>query len=253
MKQVTLWASALVLLTASAIATKAFASLGNKDPQPLTTELHWSICEPNVAAIAQKLQLNWQVDKARTVRYYDHGDLSLFQRGVIWRVRATATKSKSTLKLRGIAESQIDWNWLAGRDFKCEWDQFGLAKTLSCAVDATIRKSGAKTVRIADQLSREQKEFLRRMGPPQINTTGALSHGPFANTSYSAQNPIAGQLLDLDSVTVGGNQEFLEIATRVDTMGSDTLMAQISAEFQKAGLILCPTQSGLTEKILKSH
>ena len=212
------------------------------------TELQWSICEPSMAAFQSKLGWTRGDESTYMVAYFDSPDLRFHAAGISARVthkaNSASEKLKSKIKIEFQDPDDIDWEWLKGRDHKCEYDQYGFRMVPRCAVNNEPKTAGTLW-------SRDQVAFLR-IYRPGFELQQLQQWGPYLGHELKFDSPKGEASLDATEILIGGKQvAIIEAAVRSSVEDAANTYQRYTWFFQQRGISLCSEQKGMFERLLQ--
>lgn len=210
-------------------------------------EIQWAICEPSATGLLKKLGMKVEDESSYMISYFDSPDLALRANGVSARAtqktKGHKTKYKSKIKVEFQNTGDIDWDWLANYDSKCEYDQYGLVILPRCAVSNQPIKNGSLW-------SREQRNFLKKL-KPAVSLDNLIQWGPYPGheISVSLPNELSATITE---VTVGRSRtSMMEFSIRVPVEEAASVHQNFSRFLHSRGILICEKQHGLFERLLE--
>jgi len=235
------------VLLVALVWTATSAAEGVQLPQPpppagAPTELQVGLCTPAeevVRALALKPN-GGPVD----VWFFDTPSLTMFERGVRFRLRISGTKGELTLKVANQHCSSIAPDLVPKSAGKCEFDRHG--DTIAGAVSLS-RKIDHHQIR---HLTVDRKPLAEELSPPQIRYLRDVLRlwplpadlrplGPIDLRRYRA----SAKPYDVDVWTVPSGARDVEIGRKVRFADADAAYHTLMDDLAKAKVDVCADQS----------
>lgn len=206
-------------------------------------EVQIALCAPP-ADVVSALRLRAR-DPAVQVWLFDDARLSLFDRGVRIRLRASADGSELTVKVGNQDCARVDAATLSASDGKCEYDVHGtaVAGAVSLSQDLDSRRTAdlvAGRVGLADVLNTTQRNFLRDAAGVSPLPAGLKGLGPTQLMTYETKK----HRYDVDVSKTPDGAQYVEISRKVPVKDVASVSDRMKADMTKAGVAMCSDQSG---------
>jgi hypothetical protein len=231
-----------VLLALAVLGAQACA-------RPPQVEVQIGLCAQPAAAV-RALSLRPR-DEPLQVWLFDDPDLTVFARGLRFRLRVSGVDSELTLK---VANRSCD-EAIPAHDGKCEYDMHGDAVTgavsLTRALDAAqTRDLLSGRLPLADAMSPAQIAYLRDIVKAWPMTEKVRPLGPIGVQRYHGK-PF-GTSYDVDISTLPGGARYVEISRRGPVADAQRLRAKLQADLVRAGVAACEDQSAQAANKLRA-
>ncbi len=219
------------------------------DARAPQVEVQIGVCaEPDAAVHALSLRSR---GAPLQVWLFDDPDLTVFARGLRFRLRVAADHSELTLK---VANRSCD-EAIPAHDGKCEYDAHG--DTLTGAVSLTRPLDAAQTrdllsgrLRLADAMSPAQIAYLRDVVQAWPMSANVRPLGPVDVRRYRGK-PF-GASYDVDISTLPGGARYIEISRKVAVADAQRSRAKLEADLARAGVPACEDQTAQAQNKLRS-
>jgi len=209
-----------------------------------TVELQWAVCEQSEKSFFAKINSAPGKYSDREVYYSETRDLDLYHAGAVVRARMTKKKIKTAVKIKLMDESQIPWDFLAGQDFKCEFDSYSGNEKIGCSLySQPVDKQNLR--------SQSQDDFINRQtGFSQFSEL--KTWGPAQSREWKWLESEVGETLVVESVRAPGSFFSLELSVRASVEQKEWVLKKVRTWLDSKAVQLCSDQVGKTEKLLKS-
>jgi hypothetical protein len=214
-------------------------------------ELHFSICEPSPERLFEKLGVSPQKNKQRKVSYADTAQQEYWRTGLTIRTRQVVgkkPKTEATVKVKVASISEIESEWFQKSDFKCEYDRYGAALSLSCSLtEETNQKS-------VPELSDDQIRFAKAHGHRNFDTKILSTYGPAQDTAWKDISVSVGSSalsIDVQRYSFPQGDQILEVSTRAAKGDADEVYAALKKKLAYSKVELCNTQASKTRQFFE--
>ena len=243
-------AASLVLAFATVSPVVAGAESTGVPPNA-RVDIQLSLCS-SPEQVEKALQLRRR-DTSLEVWLFDDAALSLFERGLRFRLRLTKGPADLTLKVANQDCATIAPGLVPSGEGKCEYDMHGPkvigAVSLSRTLDASAaRDLLASRLSLADALSAAQIHYLRTVVGAWPLPAGVRALGPQQVVSYGAKGKP--YVVDVSQMPTG--ESYVEISRKVPTTDASRLYDALIGEVSVAGVAVCTDQSSQAGQKLRS-
>ncbi|HTP99490.1 MAG TPA: hypothetical protein VMN56_09195 [Casimicrobiaceae bacterium] len=227
-------ASLAVIAVTAAVQPNAAA----KDKGATRAEVQIGLCEP-VDTLEHKLA--WQPrGPAYDTWLFDDNALSLLERGLRLRLRASSDRPELTLKA---AVKDCDDARLAKSEGKCELDVYAGKASATLSLTRALRPPMAQDLAagraaLAHSLSDAQASYLRDAAhawplPPGLRPLGPIDTRTYASGRY-----------EIDVTTLPDGARYAEISIKVPAADMARAQGKLEAFLRDAGVQVCADQQG---------
>ncbi|MEO8305588.1 MAG: hypothetical protein ABI724_15855 [Betaproteobacteria bacterium] len=184
---------------------------------------------------------------------FDDPALSLFERGLRFRLRLTKGQAELTVKVANQDCAKLALGLVPSGEGKCEYDIHGTtmagAVSLSRSLDASATRDllGGQ-LPLAEALSATQIHYLRSMVGVWPLPAGVRALGPQQVASYGAKGKPYG--VDVSQMPTGA--PYVEISRKVPAVDATRLYEALVSELTLAGVTICTDQSSQAGNKLRS-
>jgi hypothetical protein len=230
------------LLAAAAGSGSAAAADPPPRASPAQVEVQVTLCAPP-EDIVRALDLR-KSGPALQVWLFDDEALSLYGRGLRFRLRMDGKRVELTLKVADQDCAQIAAGLVPPGEGKCEYDLHGskLAGAVSLATDLDAERAlrlREGRAPLAQSLSGAQSRYLREAVRVWPLPEGLRALGPIEVLRYRS----ADNRYDVDVSRLPGGERYAEIARKVARADVEREHAALRAELVRAGVAACADQS----------
>lgn len=193
----------------------------------------------------------------REVTFYDTLDLDLTEAGIVLRARKIdGDDDDSTVKLRPMASSEVDADWLEVEGFKCEIDRAGDTSMESCSLQATQDRGEIDDVAAGERgidklFSEEQEDFLAEHASTPVDWSALEVLGPVEAQVWEIEVDGFGETLDVELWALPDGTEILEVSTKVKAGDADDAAQELAQLLEDLGLDASTTQETKTRATLE--
>jgi len=217
--------------------------------QPPRVEVQIGLCAQPEAAV-RALSLRPRGEPLQ-VWLFDDPDLTVFARGLRFRLRVTGDDSELTLK---VANRSCD-EAIPAHEGKCEYDMHG--DTVTGAVSLTRALDAAQTrdllsgrLPLADAMSPAQIAYLRDAVKVWPMSARVRPLGPVDVQRYRGK-PF-GASYDVDISTLPGGARYIEISRKVAVADAQRARAKLESDLARADVPACEDQTAQAQNKLRS-
>ena len=233
----TAWVVASCLLAASIAAGKSV-----HDPAATQAEIQVALCsEPDQVVRALDLAPR---GTPRATWLFDDPELTMFKRGLRFRLRATDSGSELTLKAAVADCALVPPALLPPKVGKCEHDMHGDQVTAAVSLSTRLYESVAKKLLsgrlpLADALSPAQVRYLTEVTKlwPLPNDLRLL--GPIEVLTYRARD----KPYDVDASRLPTGERYVEVSRKVPLADADAARKRFDDDLARSGVAVCSDQS----------
>ena len=215
-------------------------------PLPEKIEVKLAIVSEDTAKALSELGLSDPPKEERRIHFFDTGELALFDRGLILRVRQTVAggdADDATLKVRGDGAAAAAERFLAtaAGTAKFEGDQnagrdellsFSITTRLSPADSASVVAGGKPLESVLDDAGRT---LLREIGGAAADSIGIQSLGPIRSRSWKPKPAGFAGKITVELWDVAGTP-LLELSDKVPRAEAPALAAQLMKLIAEMGV-----------------
>lgn len=232
----------LVLLAFAVAAREATGAEQSSASVAARTEIQINLCMPP-DQIVRALHLHPRGTPLE-VWLFDDAALTLYDRGLRFRLRVTKSRSELTLKVANQDCAHLPPGLVPPGEGKCEYDMHGT--TIAGAVSLT-RSIGPSATRdlltghlsLAETLSAAQIRYLRDEVRAWPLPVGIRALGPQRVVSYGA----AGKPYNVDVSQISTGETYVEISRKVPSAGAVGIRYGLIDELARDGVDICSDQS----------
>jgi hypothetical protein len=230
------------LVLATLFAASVAMAKGARDPAALQVEVQMALCsDPDEVVRALGLEPR---DTPRETWLFDDGRLTMFERGLRFRVRATDSGTEVTLKAAVDHCTGVSPALVPAKVGKCEYDMHGDSLTAAVSLstrlyDSTAKRLIAGRVPLADVLSAPQVRYLTEAVklwplPPDLRQLG-----PIDVIAYRARE----KPYDVDVSRLPSGEHYVEISRRVALADAAAARKGLENDLARGGIAVCADQS----------
>lgn len=246
-------ASVARLLPAWLAFAASAAAVGAEPPTPPTvrTEVQINLCAaPELIERALDLR---PTGPALEVWLFDDDALTLFERGLRFRLRVAADDSELTLKVAVQDCARLPAGLVPPGEGKCEYDIHGPTSTGAVSLSRSVSASASRDllagrVPLTEVLSAAQVRYLREVAGAWPLPRGVRPLGPQRIVSYEA----TGKPYGVEVARLPSGAAYIELSRKVPTAEAAQARDALVDELARAGVAVCTDQSALTLGRLRS-
>jgi hypothetical protein len=215
---------------------------GNAKDASTQAEIQVALCS-DVDEVVGALDLSPRNTPQQTW-LFDDASLSLFERGLRLRLRATESGNELTLKAAVDDCAKVPPKLLPPKVSKCEHDVHGDKVTAAVSLSTHLYESDAKKLLagrlpLADALSPAQVRYLTEEAkvwplPPDLRRLG-----PIQVSSYRARE----KPYDVDASRLPTGERYIEISHRVPLADAAAARKRFDDDLARSGVAICSDQS----------
>jgi len=229
---------AVPVLAAFAAVAMVGQPAAAKDKGATRAEVQIELCEP---ADTLEHKLAWKPrGSAYDTWLFDNGALSLLEKGLRLRLRASPDRPELTLKA---AVKDCDDARLAKSEGKCELDVYGGKASATLSLTHALRAPMAQDLAagrtaLSAALSDAQASYLRDASqawplPPDLRPLGPIDTRTYASGRY-----------EIDVTTLPDGTRYAEISIKVPAADMARAQGKLEAFLRDAGVEVCADQQG---------
>jgi len=242
---------ALALLAFAATAPEATGAEQSSASVAARTEIQISLCMPP-DQIVRALHLHPR-SAPLEVWLFDDAALTLYERGLRFRLRVAKGRSELTLKLANQDCAHLSPGLLPPGEGKCEYDMHGTVITGAVSLTRTIGPNATRDLLtghplLAETLSAAQSRYLRDEVRAWPLPVGIRALGPQQVVSYSAE----GKPYSVDVSQIPTGETYVEISRKVPTADAVRIRNGLIDELTRSGVDICSDQSAEAVNKLRS-
>jgi hypothetical protein len=230
------------LVLASLLAASVATAKGTHGPAAQQVEVQISLCsDPDEVVRALGLEPR---DTIRETWLFDDAALTLFERGLRFRVRATDSGTEITLKAAVDHCTGVSPALVPAKVGKCEYDMHGDSLTAAVSLSTRLYESTAKRLlagrlALADALSATQVRYLTEAVklwplPPDLRQLG-----PINVLAYRARD----RPYDVDVSRLPSGERYVEISRKVALADAVAARKSLDNDLARGGIAVCADQS----------
>ncbi len=201
-------------------------------------EVQFEICEPDAKVVLAKLELPPTSSEYLQMMYYDTPQMDLFRREVVIKLKKSKTKLKSTAKIRDIKLNEIPWDYLEGKDYKCERDVYLNLDRISCSLNYDVDPNNV--------ISKYQFELIKMLRF-DLSKSVIEQLGPVDTVEYKVINNSLELVVEQSQVR--GTVAAIELSTKVPVENFPKVQAELFQFLKNKNVNLCTDQHGKIKKI----
>ncbi len=230
-------------LVAGALLSASVATGKDGDARGATqAEIQIALCsDPDQVVRALNLAPR---DAPRETWLFDDASLTLFERGLRLRLRATESDSELTVKTVIDDCAYVPSALLPAKVGKCEHDMHGdkitAAVSLSTRLyESTKRNLLAGRIPLADALSEAQVRYLSEATKLWPLPTDLRRLGPIEVQAYRARD----KPYDVDVSRLPTGERYIEVSRKVPLADADAARKRFDDDLARSGVAVCADQS----------
>jgi hypothetical protein len=218
---------------------------------PMRTEIQIALCSPP-ERIERALDLRSRGAPIK-VWLFDDASLTLFGRGLRFRLRVADGRSELTLKVADQDCARLDPKVVPPGEGKCEYDVHGTRMAGAVSLSRGVGASSADAllagrVTLAQMLSASQIGYLRDVVGMWPLPPGIRALGPLEVRTYRTKS----KAYDVDISRLPAGEEYVEISRKVPMADADRAAGTLEADLSRAGIDMCADQSAQAVNKLRS-
>jgi hypothetical protein len=207
-------------------------------------EVQWMLCEPSVAAFQKKVHANMGNPESYQTYYMETQDLELMSRSAGIRIRVKGPQAKSSVKINYPDDLRLPWNELKGTDSKCEWDRYKQFQKVGCSMNN-------KSKDLMQSLSSDQERYLDRVAG-FANFDELILLGPVQSQAWKWRQKDLDVDVSVEEINGPDGYNSIELSIRVPVADTDKIVYRVESWIIDKGLVLCATQGGKGETLIKA-
>ena len=220
----------------------AMAATANAKDASTQAEIQVAVCS-DADQVVHALDLSPR-DAARETWLFDDAALTLFERGLRLRLRATESGNELTLKAAVDDCAKVPPKLLPPKVGKCEHDVHGDKVTAAVSLSTRLYESDAKKLvagrlALADALSPAQVRYLTEEAKAWPLPSDLRPLGPIKVSVYRARE----KPYDVDASSLPTGERYVEVSRKVPLADAETARKRFDDDLARSGLTLCSDQS----------
>jgi hypothetical protein len=231
-------------LTFTSISPDVVGARPSGAPPPVQTEVQIGLCGPP-DQITRALKLHPRASRDEWL--FDDAALTLFERGLRFRLRVANGSSELTLKVAKQDCAQLAPSLVPSGEGKCEYDLHGTSIAGAVSLNRSVSANATRDLLagglpLAEALSAAQIRYLRDVVGAWPLPAGIRALGPLRVVSYGAKDKPFG--VEVSQPPSGGT--YVEISRKVSTLDAMPIRDALVDELARAGVAICADQSAQT-------
>ena len=244
-------AAAAIIFAMTAAGSGAAAGDPPRGAPPTRTEIQIALCS-TPERIERALDLRSRGAPIK-VWLFDDASLTLFGRGLRFRLRVAGDRSELTLKVADQDCARLDPKVVPPGEGKCEYDIHGTRMAGAVSLSRSLGASSADELlagraTLARVLSASQIGYLRDVVGMWPLPPGIRALGPLEVRSYRTK----GKPYDVDISRLPAGEEYVEISRKVLVADADRATGALEADLSRAGIEMCADRSAQAVNKLRS-
>ena len=220
----------------------AATGAGNAKDASTQAEIQVAVCS-DADQVIRALDLQPR-DAPRDTWLFDDASLTLFERGLRLRLRATESGNELTLKAAVEDCAKVPPKLIPPKAGKCEHDVHGDKVTAAVSLSTRLYEGDAKKLLagrlpLAEALSAAQVRYLTEEAKVWPLPSDLRRLGPIEVLTYRAR----AKSYDVDASRLPTGERYVEVSRKVPLADVEAARKRFDEDLARSGLTLCPDQS----------